>query len=70
MIANDGNLLPHPVQVPAVALGVAERSDVIIDFAQYAGKTIYIENRLNQPNGQAAEHHWVHTCRRQRDVRS
>ncbi|HYR18017.1 MAG TPA: multicopper oxidase domain-containing protein [Myxococcales bacterium] len=51
-ISNDGNLLPHPVQVPAVALGVAERADVIIDFAQYAGKTIYLENRLNQPNGQ------------------
>ena len=51
-ISNDGNLLPHPVQVPAVALGVAERADVIIDFTQYAGKTIYLENRLNQPNGQ------------------
>ena len=51
-ISNDGNLLPHPVQVPAVALGVAERADVIIDFAQYAGKTLYIENRLIQPNGQ------------------
>src|SRR4029453_9607949 len=51
-ISNDGNLLPHPVQVPAVALGVAERADVIVDFAQYAGKTIYLENRLMQPNGQ------------------
>jgi len=51
-VSNDGNLLPHPVQVPAVALGVAERADVIIDFSQYAGKTIYLENRLNQPNGQ------------------
>ncbi|HEX9163205.1 MAG TPA: multicopper oxidase domain-containing protein [Thermoanaerobaculia bacterium] len=51
-ISNDGNLLPKPVQVPAVALGVAERADVIIDFKQYAGKTIYIENRLNQTNGQ------------------
>jgi FtsP/CotA-like multicopper oxidase with cupredoxin domain len=51
-ISNDGNLLPHPVQVPAVALGVAERADVIIDFAQYAGKTMYLENRLIQPNGQ------------------
>lgn len=50
--SNDGNLLPHPVQVPAVALGVAERSDVIIDFSQYAGKTLYLENRLDQPNGQ------------------
>ncbi len=51
-ISNDGNLLPKPIQVPAVALGVAERSDVITDFSKYAGKTIYIENRLNQPNGQ------------------
>jgi len=51
-ISNDGNLLPRPVQVPAVALGVAERADVIIDFSQYAGKTMYLENRLDQPNGQ------------------
>jgi FtsP/CotA-like multicopper oxidase with cupredoxin domain len=51
-VSNDGNLLPLPVQVPAVALGVAERADVVIDFSQYAGKTLYLENRLNQTNGQ------------------
>jgi len=51
-ISNDGNLMPKPIQVPAVALGVAERSDVIVDFSQYAGKTLYLENRLNQTNGQ------------------
>jgi FtsP/CotA-like multicopper oxidase with cupredoxin domain len=50
-ISNDGNLLPTPVRVPAVALGVAERADVIIDFSQFAGKTIYLENRLEQFNG-------------------
>ena len=50
-ISNDGNLLPTPVQVPAVQLGVAERADVIIDFSQFAGKTIYLENRLEQTNG-------------------
>jgi len=50
-ISNDGNLLPTPVQVAAIAMGVAERSDVIIDFAQFAGKTIYLENRLEQTNG-------------------
>lgn len=49
-ISNDGNLLTKPVQVPAVALGAAERSDVIIDFSRYAGKTLYIENRLEQDN--------------------
>lgn len=50
-IANDGNLLPRPVQVQSVRLGVAERCDVIIDFSQFAGKTIYLENRLEQLDG-------------------
>src|SRR5713101_2362907 len=51
VIANDGNLLPVPVQVQSVRIGVAERVDIIIDFSQFAGKTIYLENRLNQING-------------------
>jgi FtsP/CotA-like multicopper oxidase with cupredoxin domain len=52
LIGTDGNLLPHPVQVQSVRIGPAERVDVIIDFKQFAGKTIYLENRLNQINGQ------------------
>ena len=52
VIANDGNLLPAPVQVSSVRIGVAERVDVIIDFRPFAGKSIYLENRLNQLNGQ------------------
>ena len=52
VIANDGNLLPHPVQVSTVRIGPAERVDIIIDFSQFAGKTIYLENRLLQFNGQ------------------
>ena len=51
MIANDGNLLPAPVQVQSVRIGPAERVDIIIDFSQFAGKTIYLENRLRQING-------------------
>src|SRR5262249_47078394 len=51
VVANDGNLLPAPVQVQSVRIGVAERVDVVIDFSQFAGKTIYLENRLNQLNG-------------------
>src|SRR5713226_5169205 len=51
VIANDGNLLPNPVQVRSVRIGVAERVDIIIDFSAFAGKTIYLENRLNQING-------------------
>ncbi len=52
VIANDGNLLPHPVQVTSVRIGPAERVDIIIDFSQYAGRTMYLENRLLQINGQ------------------
>src|SRR5712691_1624682 len=51
VIANDGNLLPNPVQVNSVRIGVAERVDVIIDFSRFAGQTLYLENRLRQING-------------------
>jgi len=50
--ANDGNLLPKPVQVTSVELGVAERADVIIDFSKFKpGQSIFLENRLEQLDG-------------------
>ncbi|MBZ5525057.1 MAG: multicopper oxidase domain-containing protein [Acidobacteriia bacterium] len=52
LIGTDGNLIPNPVQVQSVRIGPAERVDVIIDFRKFAGKTLYLENRLNQINGQ------------------
>jgi FtsP/CotA-like multicopper oxidase with cupredoxin domain len=48
VIANDGNLLPKPIQVTDVEIGVASRMDVIMDFTNFAGQTLYIENRLQQ----------------------
>src|SRR5262249_49900478 len=51
VIANDGNLLPTPVQLQSVRIGVAERVDIIVDFRPFAGRTIYLENRLRQING-------------------
>ncbi len=57
VIANDGNLLTHPVQVTSFRIGVAERYDIIIDFKQIAqtfGATVLnFENRLFQDNGRA-----------------
>jgi FtsP/CotA-like multicopper oxidase with cupredoxin domain len=51
-IANDGNLLPKPVLVSSVELGVAERADVIIDFSKFKpGQSIFLENRLEQQDG-------------------
>src|SRR5581483_11686468 len=52
LIGTDGNLIPHPVKVQSVRIGPAERVDVIIDFSKFAGQTLYLENRLNQLNGQ------------------
>ena len=58
-ISSDGNLLPNPVQVESVRLSVAERADVIIDFKPFAGRTIYLENRLVQTDGRGAMDHEI-----------
>jgi len=52
LIGTDGNLLPHPIQIQSARIGPAERVEVIIDFRPFAGKTIYLENRLLQLSGQ------------------
>src|SRR5713226_5469604 len=56
VIANDGNLLPKPVQVTSFRIGVAERYDIIIDFTQVkkligSNSTVRLENRLEQKDG-------------------
>jgi FtsP/CotA-like multicopper oxidase with cupredoxin domain len=50
-ISTDGNLMDRPVEVTSSRLSVAERVDVIVDFTEQAGKTFYLENRLEQPDG-------------------
>jgi len=52
LIGTDGNLIPAPIQVNSVRIGPAERVDVVIDFTHLAGQTVYLENRINQINGQ------------------
>lgn len=58
VIANDGNLLPQPVAVDTgLRISVAERYDIIVDFAQIVrdnpGITrLRLENRLLQTCGQ------------------
>jgi FtsP/CotA-like multicopper oxidase with cupredoxin domain len=51
LISNDGNLLPRPTRVTSIAVAVAERQDIIVDFRPFAGKTLYLENRLEQVDG-------------------
>jgi FtsP/CotA-like multicopper oxidase with cupredoxin domain len=57
VIADDGNLLPTPLQVTSFRLGVAERYDIIIDFNQVKNligshTKVRLENRLEQDDGQ------------------
>jgi FtsP/CotA-like multicopper oxidase with cupredoxin domain len=57
-IANDGNLMPRPVEITSTRLSVAERADVIIDFRKIWERfgrpaRIWLENRLEQVNGRA-----------------
>jgi FtsP/CotA-like multicopper oxidase with cupredoxin domain len=62
-IANDGNLLPKPLQVFSSRQSVAERADVIFDFKKLtapggpaAGATrLWLENRLIQTKGRGPE---------------
>ena len=54
-ISTDGNLLEKPVQVNSARFSVAERVDVIVDFTNDAGKTFYLENRLEQDDGRGPD---------------
>jgi len=52
VVCGDGNFQPNPVMVNSVYIGVAQRVDVIVDFAQFGpGATVYIVNQLEQENG-------------------
>jgi FtsP/CotA-like multicopper oxidase with cupredoxin domain len=51
-LANDGNLLPAPLTMKKVRLGVAERADIVIDFSRYPiGSQLFLVNRLEQTDG-------------------
>ncbi len=58
-IMNDGNLLPKPLLVTSIKLGVAERGDMIVDFnkltaaggAAQGATRLWLENRLIQTKG-------------------
>ncbi|KAK2057130.1 multicopper oxidase [Colletotrichum caudatum] len=44
VIASDGGLLTKPVQVSDLYISPAERYEIVIDFAQYAGQRLEIRN--------------------------
>jgi FtsP/CotA-like multicopper oxidase with cupredoxin domain len=53
IVTGDGNFQPRPVCAESIYLSVAQRVDVIIDFAQFkVGDQLYLQNRLEQTSGQ------------------
>ncbi|KAK7184048.1 multicopper oxidase [Paraphaeosphaeria sporulosa] len=44
VIASDAGLLEAPIQVSDLKVAAAERYEVVFDFSQYAGKTLYLRN--------------------------
>src|SRR6185295_2786441 len=52
-IANDGNLLPHPVRLTQTdEQGIAERYDIVIDFSRYnMGAKVHLVNLCEHQNG-------------------
>ncbi len=52
-IANDGNLLPHPVYLTALdEQGIAERYDIVIDFSRYRiGEKVSLVNLAEHQDG-------------------
>jgi FtsP/CotA-like multicopper oxidase with cupredoxin domain len=56
VISQDGNLLGRPIKTTSVRVAVAERNDIIVDFARIAREfgnpaRLVLENRLEQVNG-------------------
>lgn len=53
VVGTDSNLLPTPVRVTSIRMGVAERFDIVIDFDDLPGApgVLVLENRLVQHDG-------------------
>jgi len=49
VIATDGGLMPKAQTVTSFRHGMAERYEILIDFSQFKGKTLYLKN-LGLPN--------------------
>ena len=48
-IGTDGGLLQVPARLNKVLLGPAERADLIVDFSEFAGKTVTLSNDAPAP---------------------
>ena len=50
-IGKDSWLYPRPIPKDSIFISMANRADVIFDFSRHAGRTLYLENILDQEDG-------------------
>ena len=56
IISTDGNLLPAPIPMrDALPMGGSQRVDVVVNFANYRGRFLFLVNRFEQFNGRGPE---------------
>jgi hypothetical protein len=58
MVANDGNIMEHAVKFEdgiLPTIGVAERYDIVVDFKDYEGDTLFFVNLMQHKNGQGTD---------------
>ncbi|KAJ4300954.1 hypothetical protein N0V90_003043 [Kalmusia sp. IMI 367209] len=60
VIASDAGLLQAPVQTSDLKVAVAERYEVVFDFSQYAGQTIFLRN-IQDAGGIAVDEEYENT---------
>ena len=51
IIAGDGNVQPDPLLARSLYMGVAQRIDIVIDFSEFQGRSLFLVNLIDQPNG-------------------
>ncbi|WP_435020811.1 multicopper oxidase family protein [Tundrisphaera sp. TA3] len=56
-IGKDSWLYPNPLpDQRSIFLGMANRADIVVDFKEYAGQTLYLVNTLEQRDGRGPGH--------------
>lgn len=50
-IASEGGLMEHGVYRDSIQIWPAKRREVVIDFSQFKGETIYLTNTMQMPDG-------------------
>lgn len=56
VVGSDSGRTSKPVQTPDLWASIAERWEIVIDFAPYAGKSIYMKNYFSTQADTAYEH--------------